>query len=75
MTARLDALTTAEAAVIADVSIWDVHRVIDERILPERFYTPVPWRSFTFQRGDYVVRRNSFDKPKVSGATSTVRCA
>lgn len=34
----IDILTPAEAAVVAGVSIRDVHRVIDEHILPERLY-------------------------------------
>lgn len=34
-----DLLTPAEAAVVADVPVRDVHRAIDERILPEGFYS------------------------------------
>ena len=33
-----EALTPAEAAVVSGVSVRDVHRVIDEHILPESFY-------------------------------------
>ena len=32
-------LTMPEAAMVASVSVRDVNRVIDERIVPERFYT------------------------------------
>ena len=32
-------LTPAEAAIVASVSVRDVNRVIDEKILPEGFYT------------------------------------
>ena len=32
-------LTLSEAAVVASVTVRDINRVIDEKILPERFYT------------------------------------
>jgi uncharacterized protein (DUF433 family) len=32
-------LTTTEAAVVADISVRDVNRLIDERILPEELYS------------------------------------
>ena len=38
MNNAIDTLTVAEAAVVAGVSTRDVHRVIDEHILPESFY-------------------------------------
>jgi hypothetical protein len=38
--APLDNLTPAEAAVVAGVTLRDVHRMIDEHILPERFSIP-----------------------------------
>jgi hypothetical protein len=38
MNAGMDSLTPAEAAVVAGVSMRDVHRVIDEHILPEGLY-------------------------------------
>ena len=38
MPAKLDFLTPAEAAVAAGVSVRDVNRIIDTRILPDRFY-------------------------------------
>ena len=41
-----DALTPAETAVIAGVSVRDVHRIIDEHILPERLYDRSEARSF-----------------------------
>lgn len=41
-----ETLTPAEAAVVAGVSVRDVHRVIDERILPESFYDIRATRSF-----------------------------
>lgn len=37
--AHPDMLTPGEAAVVADVPIRDVHRALDERILPEGFYS------------------------------------
>jgi uncharacterized protein (DUF433 family) len=46
MNAVIDSLTTAEAAVVAGVSIRDVHRVIDEHILPESLYDVRESRSF-----------------------------
>jgi uncharacterized protein (DUF433 family) len=49
MNAQLDTLTPAEAAVVSRVTVRDVHRVIDERILPERFYSAAQSRSFTSQ--------------------------
>jgi uncharacterized protein (DUF433 family) len=38
MTRAADLLTATEAAVVAGVSLRDVHRVIDEGILPESLY-------------------------------------
>jgi uncharacterized protein (DUF433 family) len=35
----IELLTLPEAAVVASVTVRDVNRVIDEKILPERFYT------------------------------------
>ena len=49
MTAHMDTLTPAEAAVVSRVTVRDVHRVIDERILPESFYNAAQARSFTSQ--------------------------
>jgi uncharacterized protein (DUF433 family) len=46
MNAAIDSLTPAEAAVVAGVSMRDVHRVIDEHILPESFYDIREARSF-----------------------------
>ena len=46
MNAGMDSLTPAEAAVVAGVSMRDVHRVIDEHILPESFYDIREARSF-----------------------------
>jgi len=39
MTANIELLTPAEAAVVAAVSVRDINRVIDEKILPDRLYT------------------------------------
>ncbi len=39
MPADVDLLTPAEAAIVADVTVRDVNRAIDEKILPDRFYT------------------------------------
>jgi uncharacterized protein (DUF433 family) len=49
MNTQLDMLTPTEAAVIAGVSLRDVHRVIDEQILPDSFYETTGTRSFTGQ--------------------------
>ena len=46
MNAAIDSLTPAEAAVVAGVSMRDVHRVIDEHILPESLYDIQGARSF-----------------------------
>lgn len=46
MNAGMDSLTPAEAAVVAGVSVRDVHRVIDEHILPEGLYDVQGARSF-----------------------------
>ena len=46
MNAAIDTLTPAEAAVVAGVSVRDVHRVIDEHILPESLYDVREARSF-----------------------------
>jgi uncharacterized protein (DUF433 family) len=39
MPADIELLTPPEAAVVASVTVRDINRVIDEKILPERFYT------------------------------------
>src|SRR5208282_1817131 len=39
MPADTEFLTPPEAAVVASVTVRDINRVIDEKILPERFYT------------------------------------
>lgn len=39
MLSAIDLLTPTEAALVADVSVRDINRAIDEKILPERFYT------------------------------------
>lgn len=49
MNIHSDTLTPAEAAVVSRVSVRDVHRVIDEHILPESFYRTDQTRSFTSQ--------------------------
>jgi uncharacterized protein (DUF433 family) len=49
MNAQIDTLTPAEAAVVSRVTMRDVHRVIDEHILPESFYSIDQTRSFTSQ--------------------------
>lgn len=46
MTAATETLTPTEAAVVSGVSVRDVHRVIDEHILPESFYDTRDARSF-----------------------------
>jgi uncharacterized protein (DUF433 family) len=49
MNIQIDTLTPAEAAVVSRVTVRDVHRVIDEHILPESFYSTDQTRSFTSQ--------------------------
>lgn len=49
MDIEIDTLTPAEAAVVSGVTVRDVHRVIDEHILPESFYSTDKTRSFTSQ--------------------------
>lgn len=46
MTTQIEVLTAAETAVVAGVSVRDVNRIIDERILPETFYSTESVRSF-----------------------------
>ena len=46
MTAQADTFTPAEAAVIAGVSLRDVHRMIDEHILPAGLFSAADSRSF-----------------------------
>ena len=46
MSISTETLTPAEAAVVSGVSVRDVHRVIDEHILPESFYDTQDARSF-----------------------------
>jgi len=54
MAAELDLLTPSEAAVVAGVSVRDVNRVIDEGILPKRFYTWDGGRKVRFTGCAYV---------------------
>ena len=49
MTALPDTLTPAETAVVSGVSVRDVHRVIDEQILPDVFYNASQTRSIKSQ--------------------------
>jgi uncharacterized protein (DUF433 family) len=46
MEALMERLTTTEAAIAAGVSVPQINRVIDEKILPEDFYSTSPTRSF-----------------------------
>lgn len=46
MSALFETLTATEAAVVSGVSVRDVHRVIDEHILPDSFYSSTQARSF-----------------------------
>ena len=46
MDATTETLTPTEAAIVSGVTVRDVHRVIDERILPEAFYDTHEARSF-----------------------------
>jgi uncharacterized protein (DUF433 family) len=46
MTTQIEVLTATETAVVAGVSVRDVNRIIDERILPETFYSTESVRSF-----------------------------
>lgn len=46
MEALMDRLTTSEAAVAAGVSVPQIHRIIDERILPEDLYSTSQMRTF-----------------------------
>src|SRR5580700_4526506 len=54
MNAAIDNLTPAEAAVVAGVSMRDVHRVIDEHILPECLYDVRGARSFRSDACVYI---------------------
>jgi hypothetical protein len=59
-----ETLTTAEAAVVAGVSVDDVNRTIDRRILPERLYGTTTvrtlkrdaclWIAFWFETSDWL---------------------
>ena len=49
MTILPDTLTPAETAVVSGVSVRDVHRVIDEQILPDSFYNTSQTRSIKSQ--------------------------
>jgi uncharacterized protein (DUF433 family) len=46
LTVMIESLTPSEAAVVAGVSVRDVHRMIDEHILPEALYSATQTRSF-----------------------------
>jgi uncharacterized protein (DUF433 family) len=46
MEALMERLTTSEAAVAAGVSIPQIHRIIDEKILPEDLYSTTQMRTF-----------------------------
>jgi uncharacterized protein (DUF433 family) len=46
MEVLMERLTTTEAAVAAGVSVPQINRIIDEKILPEDLYSTSPTRSF-----------------------------
>ena len=46
MEALMERLTTSEAAVAAGVSVPQIHRIIDEKILPEDLYSTAQMRTF-----------------------------
>src|SRR5271170_3406408 len=46
MEALMERLTTSEAAVAAGVSVPQIHRIIDEKILPEDLYSISQMRTF-----------------------------
>lgn len=46
MEALMERLTTTEAAVAAGVSVPQINRIIDEKILPEDLYSTSPTRTF-----------------------------
>jgi uncharacterized protein (DUF433 family) len=46
MEALTERLTTSEAAVAAGVSVPQIHRIIDEKILPEDLYSTTQMRTF-----------------------------
>jgi uncharacterized protein (DUF433 family) len=46
METPMERLTTSEAAVAAGVSIPQIHRIIDEKILPEHLYSTAQMRTF-----------------------------
>ncbi len=46
MEALMERLTTSEAAVAAGVSVPQIHRIIDEKILPEDLYSTTQMRTF-----------------------------
>lgn len=46
MDARMEHLTTTEAAIAAGVSVPQINRMIDEKILPEDLYDTTPIRTF-----------------------------
>ena len=46
MDVRMEHLTTTEAAIAAGVSIPQINRMIDEKILPEDLYDTTPIRTF-----------------------------
>lgn len=54
MSAATEILTPTEAAVVSGVSVRDVHRVIDEHILPESFYDTREARYFKSHACVYI---------------------
>jgi len=44
--ALMERLTTSEAAIAAGVSVPQIHRIIDEKILPEDLYSTTQMRTF-----------------------------
>jgi uncharacterized protein (DUF433 family) len=46
MESLMERLTTSEAAVVAGVSVPQIHRIIDEKILPEDLYSTEQMRTF-----------------------------
>ena len=46
METLMERLTTSEAAIVAGVSVPQIHRIIDEKILPENLYSTKQMRTF-----------------------------
>ncbi len=75
MDTLMQSLTTAEAAVAAGVSLPQINRVIDERILPETWYSTSPIRRTAEAVASPCRKQAGHYHPRKSKESSKLTCS